>query len=128
VAGRFVKAYGTAAYSIFIVPVVLAAQTLPRITVRLRREASNSPRFPFCPNAVRLSTSCQIRAETIEVDPMKKIELTDVTSNILVFSAVMVAFLPFILGDQLVLIAESAMRESAIMCNQFSTFLIKMLS
>ena len=59
---------------------------------------------------------------------MKKIELTDVTSNLLAVSSVMLAFMPFILGDQLVLIAQSALRESAIMCNEFSTFLVKLLS
>ena len=59
---------------------------------------------------------------------MKKIEITDVTSNLLVFSSVILAFMPFILGDQLVPIAEGAIRESAIMCNEFSTFLVKMLS
>ena len=59
---------------------------------------------------------------------MKKIEITDVTSNLLVFSSVMLAFMPFILGDKLVLIAQSAIRESAIMCNEFSTFLVRMLS
>jgi hypothetical protein len=59
---------------------------------------------------------------------MKKIEITDVASNLLVFSSVMLAALPFMLGDQLVVIAESAFRESAIMCNEFSTFLVKILS
>ncbi len=59
---------------------------------------------------------------------MKKIDFTDMTSNLLVFSAVMIAFLPFILGDQLVPITQSAIRESTIMCNEFSTFLVKMLS
>jgi hypothetical protein len=59
---------------------------------------------------------------------MKKIEITDVTSNLLVFSSVILAFMPFILGDRLVPIAESAIRESTIMCNEFSTFLLKMLS
>jgi hypothetical protein len=66
--------------------------------------------------------------KTIEVDPMKKIEIADVTSNLLIFSSVMLASLPFILGDQLAVIAESAMRESAVMCNEFSTFLVKLLS
>ena len=59
---------------------------------------------------------------------MKKIDLTDVTSNILAVSSVMVAFLPFLLGDQLSLIAQSALRETAIMCNEFSTFLVKLVS
>jgi hypothetical protein len=40
---------------------------------------------------------------------------------------VMLAFVPFILGDQLVPIAQNAMREVAIMCNEFSTFLMRLL-
>jgi hypothetical protein len=66
--------------------------------------------------------------KNIEVDMMKKIELTDVTSNLLVISAVMLAFTPFLLGDQLVPLAESAIREGTIMCNEFSSFLVGMLS
>ena len=59
---------------------------------------------------------------------MKKIDLTDMTSNLLVLSAVMIAFLPFMLGDQLVPITESAIRESTIMFSEFSSFLLKMFS
>lgn len=59
---------------------------------------------------------------------MKKIEIADVASNLLVFSSVMLAALPFILGDQLATVTESAIRESAVMCNEFSTFLVKLLS
>ena len=59
---------------------------------------------------------------------MKKIEFTDVTSNLLLLSSLIFAALPFFLGDQLTLIAQSALRESAIMCNQFSTFLFGLLS
>ena len=59
---------------------------------------------------------------------MKKIDLTDMTSNLLVLCAVMIAFVPFMLGDQLVPITESAIRESTIMFSEFSTFLLKMFS
>lgn len=59
---------------------------------------------------------------------MKRVELTDVSSNLLVISSVLVAVTPFLLGDRLVLIAGSAMREGSIMLNELSTYLIKLLS
>ena len=71
-AEKTLNAYGRAACSIFTVLLVLAAQSLLPVTVRLRREVSNSPRFPFCPNAVRLNNRVKIRAETLEVDPYEK--------------------------------------------------------
>jgi hypothetical protein len=59
---------------------------------------------------------------------MKRVELTDATSSLLVLSSVMLAFTPFLLGDRLGLIAQGAIREGAIMFNEMSTYLIKLLS
>lgn len=59
---------------------------------------------------------------------MKRVELSDVCSNLLVVSSVMVAIMPFLLGDKLVLLAGSALRELAILLNETSTFVVKFLS
>jgi hypothetical protein len=59
---------------------------------------------------------------------MKKIEMSDVASNLLVVSSVMLAITPFMLGDRLVLIASSMLREGTIMLNQLSTYLTGLLS
>ena len=59
---------------------------------------------------------------------MKKFEMSDVASNLLVVSSVMLAITPFILGDRLVLIASSMFREGTIMFNQLSTYLTSLLS
>ena len=59
---------------------------------------------------------------------MKRIELADIGSNLLMLSSVTVAILPFMLGDRLILIAASALRQSGIMFNEFSTYVTKLLS
>jgi hypothetical protein len=59
---------------------------------------------------------------------MKRIEMSDVASNLLVVSSVMLAITPFMLGDRLVLIASSMLREGTIMLNQLSTYLTSLLS
>lgn len=59
---------------------------------------------------------------------MKRIEIADATSNLLVLSAVIVATLPFLLGDQLVMIASDALRQSTIMLNEFSIYVTHLLS
>jgi len=64
----------------------------------------------------------------IEENGMKRIEMSDVASNLLVVSSVMLAITPFMLGDRLVLIASSMLREGTIMLNQLSTYLTSLLS
>lgn len=59
---------------------------------------------------------------------MKNLELSEPVSQLLAFSAVIVAFLPFLLGDQLILIAHSLMNEGGVMFDQFSTYLVGLLS
>jgi hypothetical protein len=59
---------------------------------------------------------------------MKRVELSDLSSNVLLISAVMVAITPFLLGDQLVPLAQNGFRELSFFFNDMSTFLIKALS
>jgi hypothetical protein len=59
---------------------------------------------------------------------MKRLELSDVTSNLLLGSSVMMAFVPFVLGDRLGFFVSSAMRECTVLMDQFSTFVVQMLS
>ncbi|HTG91931.1 MAG TPA: hypothetical protein VL866_05055 [Pyrinomonadaceae bacterium] len=54
---------------------------------------------------------------------MKNLEWSDATSNLLIFSSVLLAFTPFVLGDQLVLIASSAIKEGGVMIDQFGAYL-----
>jgi len=59
---------------------------------------------------------------------MRKLELSDTVSNLLVVSSVSLAFTPFLLGDQLILIVNGFMNEAVVMFDQFSTYLVRMLS
>ena len=59
---------------------------------------------------------------------MKKLELSDTTSNLLVVSSVLLAMTPFLLGDQLVVIVTGFMKEASVMIDQFSDYLIRLLS
>ena len=59
---------------------------------------------------------------------MKRIEFSDATSNLLLVSSIMLAITPLILGDQLVLIVTSAMRDCGICLNDANTYLIQLFS
>jgi hypothetical protein len=59
---------------------------------------------------------------------MKKVEVADTASNFFVLCAVLVAAIPFLLGDQLAPMASSAMREGTLMLNELNTFFVKLLS
>ena len=59
---------------------------------------------------------------------MKRIELADTASNLLVLSAVVIAILPFLLGDHLTLMAGDAFSQSAIMLNELSTYMTRLVS
>ena len=52
---------------------------------------------------------------------MKNFEWSDSTSNLLVVSSVLLAFAPFLLGDQLGLIVSGVLRETAVVMDQLST-------
>ena len=59
---------------------------------------------------------------------MKKFELTDTTSNVLVVSSVLLAVTPFLLGDQLGVIVTGFIKEASMMIDQFSDYLISLFS
>ena len=57
-----------------------------------------------------------------EVETMKKNELSEATSNILIFSSVSVAVTPFLLGDRLIPILSGFVRDGGILIDQFSNY------
>ena len=59
---------------------------------------------------------------------MKKLELSEAISNLLVVSSVSLAFIPFLLGDQLILIANGFINDASVIFDQFSTELVRLLS
>jgi len=59
---------------------------------------------------------------------MKRVELSDVGSNALLISSVMVALTPLLLGDRLALVAQNGLQELTVFFNQLSTFVMKALS
>ena len=63
-----------------------------------------------------------------EVEPMKKNELSEATSNILIFSSVSVALTPFLLGDRLIPIVTGFVRDGGMMIDQFSNYVLWLVS
>ena len=63
-----------------------------------------------------------------EVEPMKKNELSEATSNILIFSSVSVAVTPFLLGDRLIPILSGFVRDGGILIDQVSNYVWWLLS
>lgn len=59
---------------------------------------------------------------------MKKLELSEVNSNLLLFTSVALSVTPFLLGDQLQFIVDALLRDGAIEVNQFWNYLAGMLS
>lgn len=59
---------------------------------------------------------------------MKKSELSDAASNLLIVGSVSVAFTPFLLGDRLVLIVGGFLKEGGVLIDQFSNYLIWLVS
>jgi hypothetical protein len=59
---------------------------------------------------------------------MKRVELSDLSSSVLLLSSVMLAVTPLILGDRLVLVAENGIRELAVFLNEMSTLVMNALS
>ena len=53
---------------------------------------------------------------------MKKSDLSDATSNLLIFGSVSLAFAPFLLGDRLILIVTGLMKDGGVMLDQFSNY------
>ena len=54
---------------------------------------------------------------------MKKNEASEAVSNMLIFSSVSVAVMPFLLGDRLIPIVTGFMRDGGMLINQFSDYL-----
>jgi hypothetical protein len=59
---------------------------------------------------------------------MKRVELSDVGSNALLISSVMVALTPLLLGDRLALVAQNGLQELTAFFNELSMFVMKALS
>ncbi|HEV2833942.1 MAG TPA: hypothetical protein VGW58_01420 [Pyrinomonadaceae bacterium] len=59
---------------------------------------------------------------------MKKTDISDAASNLLIFGSVSLAFAPFILGDRLILIVSSFMKEGGVLFDQFSNYLSWLVS
>lgn len=59
---------------------------------------------------------------------MKKSDLSDAASNLLIFGSVTVAFMPFLLGDRLILVVSGLMEQGGVMLTQFSNYVSWLLS
>lgn len=59
---------------------------------------------------------------------MKKSDLSDAGSNLLIIGSVSLAFMPFLLGDRLVLVVGSFIKEGGVLIDQFSNYLIWLAS
>lgn len=53
---------------------------------------------------------------------MRKLDLSDAASNLLIVGSVSLALAPFVLGDQLVLIVTGLMKDGGVMIDQFSNY------
>jgi hypothetical protein len=60
--------------------------------------------------------------------PMKKSDLSEATSNLLIFGSVSLALAPFLLGDRLVLVVTGLMKEGGVMLDQFTNYVSWLLS
>ena len=59
---------------------------------------------------------------------MKKADLSDAASNLLIIGSVSVAFAPFVLGDRLFLVVSGLMKEGGVMLDQFTNYLSWLVS
>jgi len=59
---------------------------------------------------------------------MKKNDVSEAVSNMLIFSSVSVALIPFLLGDRLIPIVTGFMRDGGTVINQFSAYVNWLLS
>lgn len=53
---------------------------------------------------------------------MKKNDVSEAVSSMLIFSSVSVALMPFLLGDRLIPIVSGLMRDGGVLINQFSDY------
>lgn len=59
---------------------------------------------------------------------MKKNDLSEAASNMLIISSVSVALMPFLLGDQLIPLVTGFMKEGGVMFDQISDYIWWLLS
>lgn len=59
---------------------------------------------------------------------MKKNEFSELASNLLIFGSISLAFMPFVLGDRLILVVTGLMKEGGVMIDQFSNYLTWLVS
>jgi len=59
---------------------------------------------------------------------MKKTEFSELASNLLMFGSISLAVAPFLLGDRLILIVTGLMKEGGVMIDQFSNYLVWLVS
>ena len=59
---------------------------------------------------------------------MKKTEFSEVLSNVLILGSISLAFMPFLLGDRLVIVVADMMREGGVMITQFNDYLNWLIS
>ena len=59
---------------------------------------------------------------------MKKNEFSEFGSNLLIVGSVSLAFMPFLLGDHLVPFVTGLLKEGGVMIDQFSNYLVWLVS
>ena len=59
---------------------------------------------------------------------MKKSEFSEFGSNLLIVGSVMLAFMPFLLGDRLFMIVTGLMKEGGVMIDQVGNYLSWLVS
>lgn len=59
---------------------------------------------------------------------MKKTEFSELFSNVLILGSISLAFMPFVLGDRLVLVVGDLMREGGVMITQFNNYVSWLIS
>jgi len=59
---------------------------------------------------------------------MKKNEFSEIASSLLMVGSVSLAFMPFLLGDRLILVVSGMMQEGGLMINQFGDYVTWLIS
>ena len=59
---------------------------------------------------------------------MRKSDLSEAASNLLIIGSVSLAFAPLVLGDRLVLIVAGFMKEGGVIIDQFSNYVLWLFS
>lgn len=59
---------------------------------------------------------------------MRKTDLSDAASNLLIVGSVSLAFAPLVLGDRLVLIVAGFMKDGGVLLDQFSNYVLWLVS